>query len=93
MKQTLNRRFSTQYEVARASAQVRGSVSKMDANISKAVTELKTLTEQEAGRSPSSERRRVRSWPKTERVSIAAAVRHGPEKAETWYLRIRGRVT
>jgi len=47
IQQTLNQRFSTQSEVASASAQVRASISKMNADISKAVTELKALPEQQ----------------------------------------------
>ena len=47
IQQTLNSRFSTQSEVASASAKVRASISKMNADISKAVTELKALPEQQ----------------------------------------------
>ena len=47
IQQTLNQRFSTQSEVASASAQVRASISKMNADISKAVTELRALPEQQ----------------------------------------------
>ena len=47
IQQTLNQRFSTQAEVASASAKVRASISQMNADISKAVTELKALPEQQ----------------------------------------------
>jgi len=47
IQQTLNQRFSTQSEVASASAKVRASISQMNADISKAVTELKALPEQQ----------------------------------------------
>jgi septal ring factor EnvC (AmiA/AmiB activator) len=47
IQQTLNGTFSTQAEIASASTKVRSSISKMNADISNAVTELKALPEEE----------------------------------------------
>ncbi len=47
IEQTLNGTFHTQTEIATASAKVRSSITKMNADISKTVTDLKALPEQE----------------------------------------------
>jgi hypothetical protein len=47
MKQALNSTFSTQSEINTASAQVRASITKMNAAISKTVTDLKALPDTE----------------------------------------------
>ena len=47
IKQALNGTFSTQSEIATASAKVRASISKMNASISKTVADLKALPDKE----------------------------------------------
>jgi septal ring factor EnvC (AmiA/AmiB activator) len=47
IEQTLNTTFHTQSQIATASAQVRSSISKMNADISKTVTELQALPNEE----------------------------------------------
>ena len=47
IKQALNGNFSTQSQIATASAKVRASISKMNGSISKTVADLKALPDKE----------------------------------------------